>query len=315
MAAARSPRPENGAVGLTLLDAEYRVVVTGEERHQGALLRFQPGPDGNSRHVAVELRPTCVSYGQPSPGIEVLLNGQRVGELTRRMAQRYFPLIDEVLRAGGRPGCLARVLRGPRGIEVELKLPAGVLPSAGPVRGRSPHAPRPPASASSGRRKPLWIGVGAVVTLLFIGGSLGSLDDSSESSGTVAASARTSAATSGTSISATATSSTSVTPTPPTAEYSAPRRTTARVSVPPVTEQSEARRAPRSTTNRRSSSEAPPESGGDCDPNYSGCVPIASDVDCTGGSGNGPKYVSGPVRVTGSDVYGLDRDGNGIGCE
>lgn len=56
--------------------------------------------------------------------------------------------------------------------------------------------------------------------------------------------------------------------------------------------------------------------GGGCDPNYSGdCVPIDSDVDCAGGSGNGPSYVQGPVRVTGSDIYGLDRDGDGIGCE
>ncbi|WP_233147947.1 MULTISPECIES: excalibur domain-containing protein [unclassified Mycobacterium] len=53
-----------------------------------------------------------------------------------------------------------------------------------------------------------------------------------------------------------------------------------------------------------------------CDPNYSGaCVPIASDVDCAGGSGNGPAYVKGPVTVIGKDIYGLDRDGNGIGCE
>jgi hypothetical protein len=53
-----------------------------------------------------------------------------------------------------------------------------------------------------------------------------------------------------------------------------------------------------------------------CDPNYTGaCVPIASDVDCAGGSGNGPAYVRGPVRVVGSDIYGLDRDGDGIGCE
>jgi hypothetical protein len=53
-----------------------------------------------------------------------------------------------------------------------------------------------------------------------------------------------------------------------------------------------------------------------CDPNYSGkCVPIASDVDCAGGSGNGPAYVSGPVYVIGSDIYGLDRDGDGVGCE
>jgi len=53
-----------------------------------------------------------------------------------------------------------------------------------------------------------------------------------------------------------------------------------------------------------------------CDPNYSGaCVPIASDVDCAGGSGNGPAYVSGPVYVIGTDIYDLDRDGNGQGCE
>jgi resuscitation-promoting factor RpfB len=53
-----------------------------------------------------------------------------------------------------------------------------------------------------------------------------------------------------------------------------------------------------------------------CDPNYSGaCVPIASDVDCAGGSGNGPAYVQGPVQVVGTDIYGLDGDGDGIGCE
>lgn len=55
---------------------------------------------------------------------------------------------------------------------------------------------------------------------------------------------------------------------------------------------------------------------GDCDPNYSGaCVPIASDVDCEGGSGNGPAYVRGPVRVVGADIYDLDRDGDGIACD
>lgn len=53
-----------------------------------------------------------------------------------------------------------------------------------------------------------------------------------------------------------------------------------------------------------------------CDPNYAdGCVPIASDVDCGGGSGNGPAYFYGTARVVGRDIYGLDRDGDGIACE
>jgi hypothetical protein len=54
----------------------------------------------------------------------------------------------------------------------------------------------------------------------------------------------------------------------------------------------------------------------DCDPNYSGgCVPVDSDVDCAGGSGNGPSYVDGVVEVVGSDIYDLDRDNDGYGCD
>ena len=54
----------------------------------------------------------------------------------------------------------------------------------------------------------------------------------------------------------------------------------------------------------------------ECDPNYTGaCVPIASDVDCSSGKGNRPAYVRGPVTVVGTDIYDLDRDGDGIGCE
>jgi hypothetical protein len=60
----------------------------------------------------------------------------------------------------------------------------------------------------------------------------------------------------------------------------------------------------------------PAGTSGDCDPNYAGaCLdPTASDYDCEGGSGNGPDY-TGPVEVVGDDHYGLDRDGDGIGCE
>jgi hypothetical protein len=56
--------------------------------------------------------------------------------------------------------------------------------------------------------------------------------------------------------------------------------------------------------------------GGHCDPNYTGaCLdPNASDYDCAGGSGNGPKYVQGPIRVVGNDHYQLDANGDGIAC-
>ena len=51
-----------------------------------------------------------------------------------------------------------------------------------------------------------------------------------------------------------------------------------------------------------------------CD-GYSPCLPPASDYDCAGGSGDGPEYAQGPIRVTGSDPYELDYDGDGIACE
>ncbi|WBB77365.1 G5 domain-containing protein [Micromonospora sp. WMMD882] len=52
----------------------------------------------------------------------------------------------------------------------------------------------------------------------------------------------------------------------------------------------------------------------ECDPNYSGCVPVAEDVDCAG-RGDGPVWLTGTVKVTGEDVYRLDRNGNDIACD
>jgi hypothetical protein len=44
-----------------------------------------------------------------------------------------------------------------------------------------------------------------------------------------------------------------------------------------------------------------------CDPNYSGCVPVQKDVDCAD--------FTESVTVTGKDIYELDRDGDGKACE
>ena len=55
----------------------------------------------------------------------------------------------------------------------------------------------------------------------------------------------------------------------------------------------------------------------DCDPSYPDvCLdPDAEDYDCAGGSGNGPEYVDGPIRVRPPDPFDLDREGDGWGCE
>lgn len=69
----------------------------------------------------------------------------------------------------------------------------------------------------------------------------------------------------------------------------------------------------RAPTTTAPPSAAPPSA---CHPSYRGaCLPPdASDVDCAGGRGNGPFY-TGRVEVVGPDVFDLDRDGDGVGCE
>jgi hypothetical protein len=79
-------------------------------------------------------------------------------------------------------------------------------------------------------------------------------------------------------------------------------------TVPPTT-----RSLPPTTVYVPPPTTAAPLSG--CTPGYDPCIPPGSDVDCAGGSGNGPRYVTGPISVTGSDQYGLDTNHNGIGCE
>jgi hypothetical protein len=53
---------------------------------------------------------------------------------------------------------------------------------------------------------------------------------------------------------------------------------------------------------------ADPPSGGNCDPNYTPCVPLVSyDLDCPD--------IGFSVTVIGSDPHGFDREGDGLGCE
>lgn len=69
------------------------------------------------------------------------------------------------------------------------------------------------------------------------------------------------------------------------------------------------------TTRRATPTTAAPARN--CDPAYPDvCLHDGiGDYDCAGGSGNGPNYVSGPIRVRSPDPFGLDADGDGVGCE
>ncbi|QJY44406.1 hypothetical protein [Pseudonocardia broussonetiae] len=151
---------ENSTQGLTLLDPDRKVVVTGEEHHQAALVRWAPHPDGRGRRVAAELAFVTGPRGRRL--IEVRIDGQRVGVLTPLMSERYAPHVHEVLRGRGRPACVAVVVHGRRGTEVEVHLPevardaTAALPVA-PV----PVPPRPAPPAGAGAWPPPSGGTGA----------------------------------------------------------------------------------------------------------------------------------------------------------
>jgi hypothetical protein len=167
---------ENSTAGLTMLDAERSVVLSGAE-DQDVLGKVRSSP------VALELVPV-------GPRLEARLDGQRVGELTALMSQRYGPTVDSVLRRGERPGCVARVVRGKRGVEVELRLPA-VNAAGGPPTEQLPVvAPARPRRRS---RTPLWVGVGVVGLLVVIGGVLAMSRQSAPPAQTVAVAAPSSA--------------------------------------------------------------------------------------------------------------------------
>ncbi len=161
-----------------MLDAERSVVVTGEEHHQDLLWGYV-AEHGRSGRVAIELVPI-------GPRLEARLDGWRVGELTALMSQRYGPTVDSVLRRGGRPGCIARVVPGKRGVEVELRLPAvdavGLsteqLPVIPPAGAALPAAPPRRLRTTRWSRKPVWVGVGIVGLLIVIAGVLGGTRES-----------------------------------------------------------------------------------------------------------------------------------------
>jgi hypothetical protein len=355
------PPPLSHAGEFVLLEGERTVTVTREEHHQDVLA-------GRSGSTIAELRSCTITAGKHAgqDGLEVLLDGRRVGELTRLMAQRYRPMVDEIRARGNRAGCEAVLRDDTRGVQVELRLPAATERSATepptaplmiPVRGgasrwpgrpvaggshpvprqrrRSPGSPQalpgtpapygvPTPPTTSRRRSRRLLGVtGAVVGVLVLASALGngSRDEvpagNSSALPSAAAAPAVPAAVEPSPETPVAVPAEPAARSTPQARPPAPATAKPATSKPTTPKPTTPRPAPRAVQAAPAPEPEPksePKSSG-CDSNYDGCVPIATDVDCEGGSGNGPAYVSGPVRVIGTDKYGLDNNQDGIGCE
>ncbi|SMC52841.1 hypothetical protein SAMN05661093_00384 [Kibdelosporangium aridum] len=291
--------------GLFMLPAEVTVTVTREEQHQQALGRY-PVAAGVARQVAAELAWCTIETGKyrGERAVEVRLDGMRVGELTYAMSERYQDLLTEITARGHQPGCQALVYIGKRGIEVSLRMPK--VESHVPIPLARPVASAPAQAHEKkprNKKRPVWIAA-AVAGFLFLVGLINSTDEKPTSGSTapVADVASAPPATTTTTTTTTATTTSSAVPAappppppPPPATPTTKKSTTTKQAPPPPP--------------------VPEEPAQNCHPNYEPCVPVARDVDCKGGSGNGPEYVDGPIRVIGKDVYGLDDNKNGIGCE
>jgi hypothetical protein len=304
------------STGLFMLQPQVSVTVTREEYHQQVLGRY-PITDAGYQ-ITAELAWCTIGAGKyrGQRGIEVRLGGERVGELTYAMSQRYAAMLEQVTGRGYRPGCEAYVFLGKRGVEIELRLPREntrivfpVAPAPVPPQVRRSAAVPVPAAGTAraqktGVNKPALIAVGVVGAFLVIGMIASQGDDSSSAGSGPVANVTTSSSTASSTVVAPpviTTTTTSVAPPPPPAPPAPPAPKTSKTTKPAP--------PPKDTP------APPPPPAGKCDPNYSGCVPIAADVDCKPGSGNGPAYVRGPVQVIGTDIYGLDADDDGVGCE
>jgi hypothetical protein len=110
--------------------------------------------------------------------------------------------------------------------------------------------------------------------------------------------------------------STTTTTEPPTTTTTTAAPTTTTTTVAPTTT---AKPATTTTTRRATTTTAAAAPAtSKCHSSYEGtCIPPdVSDADCAGGTGNGPWYVQEKdVRVVGPDVFGLDADHDGYGCE
>ncbi len=113
----------NLARDLEILDADRNVTVTGEEKHQETLESIAAGRDPVA--VFASFAPCKIAKGKyaGAEGVEVRIDDDRVGELTKAMSDRYGPVVRAVAAGGRTPGCDALVMTSDRGYQVEVHMP------------------------------------------------------------------------------------------------------------------------------------------------------------------------------------------------
>lgn len=128
--------PLNSADTLELLAPERQVTVTGEDGHQDVLAELAARGRGAERlPVFASLHRCTVSRGKYAGqgGIEVRIDGSRVGELTKLQADRYLPIVASAEEAGRPAGCEASLTWGDKGWQVEVQLPRPADPAGQPL--------------------------------------------------------------------------------------------------------------------------------------------------------------------------------------
>ncbi|GAB2841082.1 hypothetical protein [Lentzea nigeriaca] len=106
------------------MPAEQQVTVIGEEAHQHVLHRVVNGR--TPVHVIAELRDCRISHGTHvgEHTLEVLLEGELIGQLSYAMGLRYCDMAQEWRARTGRALCEAVITNeGTRGLQAKLLLP------------------------------------------------------------------------------------------------------------------------------------------------------------------------------------------------
>ncbi|WP_394621626.1 hypothetical protein JNUCC0626_21775 [Lentzea sp. JNUCC 0626] len=106
------------------LPAEQQVAVVGESVHQHVLYRVVNGR--TPVHVIAELRDCRIARGSHvgEHTLEVLLEGESIGQLTHAMGLRYYDMAEEWRARTGRALCEAVITNeGTRGLQANLLLP------------------------------------------------------------------------------------------------------------------------------------------------------------------------------------------------